>query len=102
MATLTASGVTTSSGQLDGYYTGSTANNTSYPLGSVINMYVVSGAPTLNSAVTPYTRNNSSTFNFFFNGWDSPQVAIAGTWRSRGIGDYNSCYYRAMLLQRVA
>ena len=103
MATLTAAGVNCSNGQLDGLYTGATANNTSYPIGSYL--WIALGASTLmiNSSFTAYTTNNSSANRFSsISGIFSPSVALAGTWKHRGNGVSGDACYAAFLGQRVA
>ena len=83
MATLTADGINCSNGTLNGFYTGSTANNTSYPLGSLLSGAFDGCSQTfyLNQAYTLYVQNNAfarypATYN--------TGVALAGTWRVRG------------------
>jgi len=91
-------GTITSSGTIAlDYYTGSTSDNTSFPLGS----YVIIRNNTNSAIATSLTCRVSSGANAFTPGGTS---AVAGTWRSRGLcGVEYSCpvnfYY---LVQRVA
>ena len=79
MATLTSTGINCSNGTLDGFYTGTTTNNTTCPIGSYV---VVNGAytggPTLNNS-TPITILSAQRYVF-----NSGSPTLAGTWRSRG------------------
>jgi hypothetical protein len=102
VATLTASGINCSNGTLDGQYTGSAANNTTYPIGSFVAALYAAG-PLINQAQTVYCANSATGTQFSaVSGIVSPQVALAGTWRSRGIlASINSCY-NAAIYQRVA
>ena len=97
MATLTSSGVNCSNGTLDGYYTGTSSSNTSYPIGTYL--YAFSGTcvvPAFNATITvnvPTSAGNSySGINGAFGGNNAP-----GTWRFRGANAYGSG-----LVQRVA
>jgi hypothetical protein len=91
-------GTITSSGTIAlDYYTGSTSDNTSFPLGS----YVIIRNNTNSAIATSLTCRVSSGANAFTPGGTS---AVAGTWRSRGLcGVEYTCpvnfYY---LVQRVA
>ena len=96
MATLTSTGVNCSNGTLDGQYTGTTATNTSFPIGSYLSLNDDYGyAPNNNAAVTPRVGYVSTAFT------TASGTALAGTWRSRGrigAGAYGDAY----LIQRVA
>lgn len=109
MATLTASGVTTSNGQLDGFYTGSSNVNTSFPIGSYLG--VADGIQTtasgwMNLTTSVYVPVNNNTFvtgQWYkitsFNG----ASALSGTWKIRGWGGMNNCLYtNSGLVQRIA
>lgn len=99
MATLTATGINCSNGTLDGQYTGTTVNNSSYPIGSYISMNwycTCFGAQVLNYTMPAVWVNSSSTYFFRFSPGGSGATTVSGTWRSRG---YISGSY---LLQRVA
>lgn len=91
-------GVITTSGTIAlDYYTGSTSDNTSFPLGS----YVIIRNNTNSAIATSLTCKVSSGANAFTPGGTS---TVAGTWRSRGLCSADtSCptnfYY---LVQRVA
>lgn len=83
MATLTSTGINCSNGTLDGYYTGSAANNTSYPIGSYLLGY---------QGCSNYQLNSSQVVNIPTSGTNAI-VGIAGafggsncagTWRIRG------------------
>lgn len=97
MATLTSTGINCSNGTLDGYYTGSAANNTSYPIGSYL--YAACGcSPVYLNNNCSVNIPNSSTNNYVgINGAFGGNVC-AGTWRTRGTG-YASAY---QIVQRVA
>lgn len=72
-------GTITSSGTIAlDYYTGSTANNTSFPIGSYVVTDNLNSTPNNNEARTVYTNTNRY--------WDQTGGggALAGTWRSRG------------------
>lgn len=99
MATLTAAGINCSNGQLDGFYTGTTATNSSYPIGSYLG-----GVSNLDPCTYPIPsinnpppgsglRTDGSTIGY----GTAYATAIAGTWRlrsNRNIGHF--------LFQRVA
>jgi hypothetical protein len=96
MATLTSTGVNCSNGTLDGYYTGTAYNNTSYPLGS----YFVGdkdSCASFNLNATMNTCWTSPTYPYRWI-WYNPGngTAIAGTWRNRG------SIQQVNLVQRVA
>lgn len=100
MATLTASGVTTSNGQLDGFYTGTTANVSTLPIGVYICM--VQGNVTVNQGATPYSPGNSAAYQYWSSaGQATGSVAMAGTWRSRGRSGGGGCA-EWFMVQRVA
>jgi len=100
MATLTASGVTTSNGQLDGFYTGSTGNNSTFPIGSIVCMK--NGNVTVAQASTPYSPGTAASYDFWSSaGQASGSVALAGTWRSRGRSGAGNCSDWFMV-QRIA
>lgn len=108
MATLTSTGVNCSNGTLDGFYTGSTAGNTTYPIGSYLFASGSSSYPPPNATYANATfsmHNSGTSFNTYASG-----SALAGTWRCRGVayqyvpaagctGQYN---YAAYLAQRTA
>lgn len=81
------------------FYTGTTANNSSYPIGS----YLLSAGNSvvMNASVSPlYTGGGGSPgFVYMGNPGGSP-TSIAGTWRVRGTA--NSGCYGGVLLQRAA
>lgn len=98
MATLTSTGVNCSNGTLDGYYTGTSAFNTSYPLGTYFigDRDGCAGAMVLNS--TSSTQWSVPAYNYRWFWYNSGGgTAIAGTWRCRG-----SSSQAGPLLQRVA
>lgn len=109
MATLTASGVTTSNGQLDGFYTGSTSTNTSFPVGSYLG--VADGLQTIatgwmNRTTAVYIPVTNATFvagQWYKISSFSGASALAGTWSIRGWGGTNGCVYtNSGLVQRIA
>lgn len=109
MATLTAAGINCSNGQLDGFYTGTTAANTSYPIGSYVFCAAVSRGnpfPDVNNNLAGLYMYTSGlpTNNYIFGTYaGDPRATIAGTWRSRGGASYDSCGTRSGgLAQRVA
>jgi hypothetical protein len=67
-------------------YTGSTANNTSYPIGTCVFMGYWDIAnyeqQNLNSSVTVYVTNTASAKDF--SPVSTSRVAVTGTWRWRG------------------
>ena len=98
MATLTASGVNCSDGTLNGQYTGTTVNYTSYPIGSFISRDydTCTASPLLNQTLTPLWVNNTAYYAYYFNHGGAGTTSLPGTWRSRGFfGGY-------LLAQRVA
>jgi hypothetical protein len=82
------------------YYTGSSDTNTSFPIGSYLN---VNGGPTArNSSATLYYDN---TLNSIFKTSSSGGTALSGTWRARGTAILSiSCtdYNVNTLFQRTA
>ncbi len=105
MATLTATGVTTSNGTLDGYYTGSSGTNTSFPLGS----YILSDPQgnyldkQLNTSVTVgYTTASGYSGKFFTTGGNGGYVTLSGTWVQRGNTNHTCGLVIGFLLQRIA
>jgi len=104
MATLTATGVTTSNGTLDGYYTGSSSSNTSFPVGSYIQMNAqnISSGVALNGSFTPKLFFNGGQYTFA--GPYGSGTAISGTWVCRGgIQDCGFGYLtKPELTQRIA
>jgi hypothetical protein len=108
MATLTSTGINCSDGTLDGQYTGTVQNNTSYPIGSYLLVgYATYAAQTVGRNGTmsvynmlgfvPFAYMNANTFG----SWS----ILSGTWRQRGgmvvIGSGES-EFNFMLAQRVA
>jgi hypothetical protein len=90
------------------FYTGTTANNTSYPIGSFGTLYTdnygASLRPYLNEAKTCYVYNSAYADGFFYA--SSGNLTVSGTWRSRGVtGGGVGCgniTYTYTLMQRVA
>jgi len=76
-------------------YTGSTSNNTSFPIGSYIIIGWGGTATQVlnNSSFTPYVYNNSSYANEYYNSnpSGSGRVALSGTWRTRGAVQNSGC-----------
>ena len=99
MATLTASGIDCSNGTLNGQYTGTTYNNTSYPIGS----YLLIGF----LGYSPWQTNNASAtiaINPYGPGFSDfgGSTVMSGTWRARG-SVAGVCYTMYVnLYQRVA
>lgn len=102
MATLTSTGVICSNGTLDGYYTGSTFNNSSYPLGSYLLQFGNAANPNVNATSAVYTSDNSAPQYFWQIYMGAGSVAVGGTWRSRGQIDNGILNYRVILIQRTA
>lgn len=99
MATLTASGINCSNGTLDGQYTGTTSNITTYPIGSFVtrNYQGCCSPSLLNATVTCYVTTNAATaFNFLFSGGAGTNL-VSGTWRCRGYTTSG-----VIMVQRVA
>lgn len=96
MATLTATGINTSNGTLDGFYTGSTANNTSYPIGSYLQC-LGTGNPNysivaLNGTAVPRVFFNGGQYGGFTANYASGGGSVvSGTWRGRGGVNANCC-----------
>jgi hypothetical protein len=66
-------------------YTGSSASNTSFPVGTVLNIRLNGSIPDRNAAVTVYL-SAARDYEFTMNAADSAGQ-LSGTWRSRGYGD---------------
>jgi hypothetical protein len=91
-------GVITTSGTIAlDYYTGSTSNNTSFPLGS----YVIIRNNTNSAIATSLICKVSSGANAFTPDGTS---TVAGTWRSRGLSgiEYSCPVNFSYLVQRIA
>ena len=107
MATVTSTGINCSNGTLDGLYTGTTRNNSTFPIGSyVATVYSYSGVQMLypNETNTVYSPGTGTYAQAFSNNAGSPGAAVcAGTWRSRGqcAPDVGGSTYN-YLFQRVA
>jgi hypothetical protein len=89
-------GTITTSGTISlDYYTGSDANNTSYPVGSYV---VAIGNEVAIARNTSSSLRHSGTTNF------SPTsgTLITGTWRARGALVFLSCQNQGNLWQRTA
>lgn len=103
MATLTSTGINCSNGTLDGYYTGSAASNTSFPIGSYLSVM----GPTM-AIATSYSVNitNAANYYFFTTGYNpigGTPSAVPGTWRARGYSGYDSNLGNYLnLMQRTA
>jgi len=96
MATLTADGVNCSNGTLNGFYTGTTVTNTSYPIGSYFvgdKDYCANFA--LNAAIGTQWTQSGYPYRWI---WYNPGggASIAGTWRVRGY------FSNSPLVQRTA
>lgn len=107
MATITASGINCSNGTLDGYYTGTTTTNTSYPLGSYLLLTgSYTNSPNVNSSagtVYVYTAGIGGTPKVFGNSAVGTRTAISGTWSSRGGYTIDGCgSVTGALVQRTA
>lgn len=106
-ATLTSTGINCSNGTLDGLYTGTTRNNSTFPIGSyVATNYSFTGVQMLypNETNTVYSPGTGTYAQNFSNNAGGPgSVACAGTWRSRGqcADSYGGSTY-FYLFQRVA
>jgi hypothetical protein len=69
------------------YYSGSSETNTDYPVGSYL-MVLCTGSPDRNSSATLYY--SVSDPEFFTNTATGGNVALSGTWRSRGAIRYDA------------
>lgn len=101
MATLTSTGINCSNGTLDGQYTGTTANNTSFPIGSYVILSTQTNDPGINTnaSASIYTAGNPYYSN------TAGGSALSGTWRSRGTAQktYNcAIVVWGYLMQRTA
>ena len=99
MATLTSTGINCSNGTLDGQYTGTTAANTTYPIGSYVLAMAVFCEPlvAVNATASIYTSNTVAADGKFYrsNPGGAGASVIAGTWRSRGcFGNANVMFQR--------
>ena len=96
MATLTATGINCSNGTLDGYYTGTSTSNTTYPIGSYLMGNLSLGG--VNSSQNVYINGGAVSA--------TPGTICAGTWRTRGYGPATivPCQgnFYAILVQRTA
>ena len=93
---ISVSGTTTVTVSQD-IYTGSTATNTSFPVGTTIIANNFGNTTALATSVTPRVAAGSPT-NFATSG-----TALTGTWRSRGqITDNGTTFDNIFLLQRTA
>jgi hypothetical protein len=102
MATLTASGINCSNGTLDGLYTGTTLNNSAYPIGSMLSVRVTVSLPQPNVATNVYSPGNGN-YDFFQTSNGTGAVLLSGTWRSRGrSGTLGGGCVEVFLAQRVA
>jgi hypothetical protein len=114
MATLTAAGINCSNGTLDGQYTGTSAVNTTFPIGTYVFCQSspaggAVGAVYVNSTM-PYVKTNTAGGLAQSAFYTSSQASVSGfsnlsgTWRLRGSishDDYNVIVYGG-LVQRVA
>lgn len=98
MATLTAAGINCSNGTLDGQYTGTTASNTSYPIGSYILVTLGCAFVVANSSATLYSYTPYAVFLNSNPG--GSYIVLSGTWRSRGYTIAGGTGF--VLYQRVA
>jgi hypothetical protein len=73
------------------FYTGSTANNTSYPIGSYLLLaYGSSGSiPANNASVSAFSATTTGASGTYNASAGSGSSALSGTWRSRGVPDQN-------------
>ena len=95
-----------SNGNIEGFYTGSTISNTSYPIGSYVNTVNASAnIPYPNTSAAVYTSNPYFyllSYSAAFPG-SSSSTALAGTWVGRGHYNYCCCYIPGpVLMQRRA
>jgi hypothetical protein len=78
------------------FYTGTTPQNTSYPVGSYLMMEYTTAA-LMNATTTVYIRNATCAYIVQYNN-AAGSVAVSGTWRTRGVG----LYPNVILIQRVS
>lgn len=86
-------------------YSGSTANNTSFPVGTVVMVATGSSPPQNGASATIYVPNNGTAKTYQLS--SSSAVALTGTWRARGslvtdIDEFGSPVSSIALFQRVA
>ena len=95
-------GTITSSGTIAlDYYTGTSATNGSYPVGSYI-MGNESFTNTLNSSAAVWLSPSASNITFVNFQGGGNWISVAGTWRSRGAVSYPCGPRIGTLLQRTA
>lgn len=80
-------------------YTGTTQNNTSYPIGSTV--WVLANAGSVNSTQTVWSPPTGASPRFGTGSQGSGSGVLAGTWRWRGSTGFN-CTELGGLVQRVA
>lgn len=104
MATLTSTGVTTSNGTLDGYYTGSSSTNTSFPLGAFVlsGVNLFDGDILSNSSRNLWCANSNNYLYLVSNSNPGGRTAVGGTWRARGSFPVDSGASVNVLMQRTA
>jgi hypothetical protein len=96
-------GTVTTSGSLSlDIYTGTTVQNTSYPIGSYIAALGAGGAaPILNATKAVYCPANGDNNNCVYGASSGAgSSALSGTWRSRGLADQNIT--NQCLFQRIS
>jgi hypothetical protein len=77
---LTGGTITTSGTIALDYYTGSSSTNTSFPIGSYLNVNSGGGVARNGSSTLYY----SNALNYQYNDYSTSGTALSGTWRSRG------------------
>jgi hypothetical protein len=105
--TITGTGVSfPSNGTIEGFYTGSTINNTSFPIGSYIYAQNTNAAylPLQNTSDLVYISSGACQNIFSYHTAPSGgPVTLTGTWVCRGFTRVCCCNYLApVLMQRIA
>jgi hypothetical protein len=83
------------------FYTGTSATNTSFPIGTYVTAFGnYATQPFLAGTLTLY-RNAGNDYHFYYNN-QSGFVALTGTWRSRGKTADLVCDQKMIMFQRTA
>jgi hypothetical protein len=80
------------------FYTGTTNNNTSFPIGTIL---FVRTPTSFLAAASVVVRLKENTSNTGFQEGDTSRTALTGTWRSRGQSDAPACSFY-LVCQRTA
>jgi hypothetical protein len=97
---LTGGTITTSGTIAVDIYTGTTVNNTSYPIGSYVSSQTDSDI-NVNSSSTIFSPPTGGSARFYKSSQGTGSAALTGTWRARGRTPQQACEY-TYLFQRTA